>query len=43
MLDSDTHKALSLEKAREYAAKTNIPFVESSQIKSHGRSLMSRN
>jgi 3,4-dihydroxy 2-butanone 4-phosphate synthase len=43
MLDSDTHKALSLEKAKEYAAKTNIPFVESSQIKSHGRSLMSRN
>jgi 3,4-dihydroxy 2-butanone 4-phosphate synthase len=43
MLDSDTHKALSLEKAKEYAAKTNIPFVESSQIKSHGRSLMPRN
>lgn len=43
MLDSDTHKALSLEKAKEYAANTNIPFVESSQIKSHGRSLMPRN
>jgi 3,4-dihydroxy 2-butanone 4-phosphate synthase len=43
MLDSNTHKALSLEKAKEYAAKTNIPFVESSQIKSYGRSLMPRN
>jgi 3,4-dihydroxy 2-butanone 4-phosphate synthase len=43
MLDSVTHNALSLEKAKEYAARTSIPFVESSQIKSHGRSLMSRN
>ena len=43
MLDSVNHNALSLEKAKEYAAKTRIPFIESSQIENNGRSLMSRN
>jgi 3,4-dihydroxy 2-butanone 4-phosphate synthase len=43
MLDSVSHNALSLEKVKKYAAKASIPFVESSQIKSHGRSLMSKN
>ena len=42
MLDSDTHNALSSEKAKEYAGRSAIPFVESSQIKGHA-SLMSRN
>jgi 3,4-dihydroxy 2-butanone 4-phosphate synthase len=42
MLDSATHNALSSKKAEEYAARTDIPFVESSQLKSHA-SLMSRN
>jgi 3,4-dihydroxy 2-butanone 4-phosphate synthase len=42
MLDSATHTALSSQKAKEYAARTAVPFVESSQLKGHAR-LMSRN
>jgi 3,4-dihydroxy 2-butanone 4-phosphate synthase len=33
MLDSDTFKALSVEKAKGYAVKAGLPFVESSQLK----------
>ena len=43
MLDSVNHRSLSLEKAKEYAAKTRIPIIESSEIKNNGRNLMSRN
>jgi 3,4-dihydroxy 2-butanone 4-phosphate synthase len=42
MLDSATHNALSSKKAKEYAAKNGIPFVESSQLKNYA-SLMPRN
>jgi hypothetical protein len=33
MLDSITYKALSAEKAKSYAIKAGLPFVESSQLK----------
>lgn len=33
MMDSKTHKALSIEKAYEYASRTGIPIVEASEIK----------
>ena len=33
MLDSTTHRALSINKARKYANKTGIPLLEASQLK----------
>ncbi|HVX03273.1 MAG TPA: 3,4-dihydroxy-2-butanone-4-phosphate synthase [Nitrososphaera sp.] len=33
MMDSQTHRALSIEKAHEYAQKSGIPLVEASELK----------
>lgn len=33
MMDGQTHKALSIEKARDYAKRLNIPLVEASELK----------
>ncbi len=33
MMDGQTHKALSIEKARDYAARFGIPLVEASELK----------
>jgi 3,4-dihydroxy 2-butanone 4-phosphate synthase len=33
MLDSTTHRALSITKAKKYASKNNIPLLESNQLK----------
>lgn len=35
MLDSKTYKALSIDKAMNYAGKNNIPLLESNQIRSY--------
>ena len=35
MLDSTTHRALSIKKAKKYAIKNNIPLLESSQLKNY--------
>lgn len=33
MMDGQTHRALSIEKARDYASRLNIPLVEASELK----------
>lgn len=33
MMDSATHKALSIEKARDYASRAGIPLIEASELK----------
>lgn len=33
MMDGNTHKALSIEKARDYAGRSGIPLVEASELK----------
>jgi 3,4-dihydroxy 2-butanone 4-phosphate synthase len=37
MMDSATHRALSIEAAQEYANKSNIPLIEASQLKAHAK------
>ena len=37
MLDSTTHRALSINKARKYANKTGIPLLEASQLNTHAK------
>lgn len=37
MMDSDTHKALSIEDAQEYADKFNIPLIDASELKAHAK------
>ena len=37
MMDSATHRALSIEAAQGYAAKFNIPLVDASELKAHAR------
>ena len=37
MLDSTTHRALSINKARKYANKSGIPLLEASQLKTHAK------
>jgi 3,4-dihydroxy 2-butanone 4-phosphate synthase len=37
MMDSTTHRALSIEAAQEYAAKFDIPLVDASELKAHAR------
>jgi 3,4-dihydroxy 2-butanone 4-phosphate synthase len=37
MMDSTTHRALSIEAAQEYAAKFNIPLVDASELKAHAK------
>jgi 3,4-dihydroxy 2-butanone 4-phosphate synthase len=37
MLDSTTHRALSINKARKYANKTGIPLLEASQLKTRAK------
>jgi 3,4-dihydroxy 2-butanone 4-phosphate synthase len=33
MMDAETHKALTIEKARKYAASAGIPLIEASELK----------
>lgn len=37
MMDSTTHRALSIEAAQGYAAKFDIPLVDASELKAHAR------
>jgi len=37
MMDSATHKALSIEGAQEYAHQFNIPLVDASELKAHAK------
>ena len=37
MMDSTTHRALSVEAAQKYAAKFDIPLVDASELKAHAR------
>lgn len=37
MMDSTTHKALSIEAAQEYANKFNIPLIDASELKAHAK------
>jgi len=36
-LDSTTHRALSINKARKYANKSGIPLLEASQLNAHAK------
>ena len=37
MMDSATHRALSIEAAQKYAARFNIPLVDASELKAHAK------
>jgi 3,4-dihydroxy 2-butanone 4-phosphate synthase len=37
MMDSATHRALSIEDAQEYANKSNIPLIDASELKAHAK------
>lgn len=37
MMDSNTHRALSIEAAQEYASKFGIPLVDASELKAHAK------
>ena len=37
MMDSNTHKALSLEDAKKYADKFGLPLVDASELKTHAK------
>jgi 3,4-dihydroxy 2-butanone 4-phosphate synthase len=37
MMDSATHRALTIEAAQEYASKFNIPLIDSSELKAHAK------
>ncbi|HXV45284.1 MAG TPA: 3,4-dihydroxy-2-butanone-4-phosphate synthase [Nitrososphaera sp.] len=37
MMDSSTHRALSIEAAQEYADRFNIPLIDASELKAHAR------
>ena len=37
MLDSTTHRAMSINKARKYANKSGIPLLEASQLNTHAK------
>ena len=37
MMDSATHRALSIDAAQEYAAKFNIPLIDASELKAHAK------
>jgi 3,4-dihydroxy 2-butanone 4-phosphate synthase len=37
MMDSATHRALSIEAAQEYAIKFSIPLIDSSELKAHAK------
>jgi 3,4-dihydroxy 2-butanone 4-phosphate synthase len=37
MMDSVTHRALSIEDAREYANKSSIPLIDASELKAHAK------
>ncbi len=37
MMDSTTHRALSIEAAQEYANKFNIPLIDASELKAHAK------
>ena len=37
MMDSATHKALSIETAQEYATKVGIPLIEASELKTNAK------
>ena len=37
MMDSKTHRALSIDAAQEYAAKFNIPMIDASELKAHAK------
>jgi 3,4-dihydroxy 2-butanone 4-phosphate synthase len=37
MMDSGTHRALSIEAAQEYANKFNIPLIDASELKAHAK------
>jgi 3,4-dihydroxy 2-butanone 4-phosphate synthase len=37
MMDSNTHKALTLEDAKKYAGKFGLPLVDASELKTHAK------
>jgi 3,4-dihydroxy 2-butanone 4-phosphate synthase len=37
MMDSTTHRALTIEAVREYACKSGIPLVDASELKAHAK------
>jgi len=37
MMDSTTHRALSIESAQEYASKSGIPLIDASELKAHAK------
>jgi 3,4-dihydroxy 2-butanone 4-phosphate synthase len=37
MMDSTTHRALSIEAAQEYAGKFSIPLIDASELKAHAK------
>jgi 3,4-dihydroxy 2-butanone 4-phosphate synthase len=37
MMDSATHRALSIEAAQDYANKFNIPLIDASELKAHAK------
>lgn len=37
MMDSATHRALTIEAAQKYASKFNIPLIDSSELKAHAK------
>jgi 3,4-dihydroxy 2-butanone 4-phosphate synthase len=37
MMDSTTHRALSIEAAQKYADKFNIPLIDASELKAHAK------
>jgi 3,4-dihydroxy 2-butanone 4-phosphate synthase len=37
MMDSDTHRALSIEAAQEYADKFSIPLIDAGELKAHAK------
>ena len=37
MMDSTTHKALSLGAAQEYSSEFNVPLIDASELKAHAR------
>jgi 3,4-dihydroxy 2-butanone 4-phosphate synthase len=37
MMDSTTHKALSIEAAQRYADKFDIPLIDASELKAHAK------
>jgi 3,4-dihydroxy 2-butanone 4-phosphate synthase len=37
MMDSATHRALSIDVAQNYAAKFNIPLIDASELKAHAK------